>query len=217
MSHAATNWAIRQKGLKPAAKIVLWHLADRHNADTGQCNPKQERLAQDCEMSRSTLNLHLNELERLGLIRRIVTIDGATKRQRPTAYVLVGFECEAASENRTRPVSENKTRKPCPKSVESRVRKSDTKNPVREPGRGAGEPGAPSRSMHPLPVGGAGAENWSDWLQRHGQPPLAELAERSKYAGEAVWLLPIRSPPAAGHQIEEGIVQQWIAERRKAR
>lgn len=217
MSHAATNWAIRQRGLKPAAKIVLWHLADRHNGDTGQCNPKQERLAQDCEMSRSTLNLHLNELERLGLIRRIVTIDGATKRQRPTAYVLVGFEREAASENRTRPVSENKTRKPCPKNAENRVRNSDTKNPVKEPGKRAREAGAPGRSMHPLPIGGAGAENWDAWLRRHEHPELAALAKRSELAGEAVWLLPIRSPPASGNQIEEGIVQRWIKERENTR
>ncbi len=24
MSHAATNWAIQQRGLKPVTKIVLW-------------------------------------------------------------------------------------------------------------------------------------------------------------------------------------------------
>ncbi|NPD14478.1 hypothetical protein HOY34_04595 [Xinfangfangia sp. D13-10-4-6] len=217
MSHAATNWAIRQRGLKPAAKIVLWHLADRHNGDTGQCNPKQERLAQDCEMSRSTLNLHLNELERLGLIRRIVTIDGATKRQRPTAYVLIGFEREAESDNRTRTASGNRTRKPCPKKPESRVRNSDTKNPVKEPGKHARETGAPKRSMHPIPVSGSGAENWSAWLKRSDHPPIDELAERAEHAGEPVWLLPIRSPPRAGDRIEEGIVLRWIEERRKAR
>ena len=64
MSHAATNWAIRQRGLKPAAKIVLWHLADCHNGHTGQCNPRQALLAEMCEMSRSTLNAHLAELEK---------------------------------------------------------------------------------------------------------------------------------------------------------
>ena len=38
MSHAATNWAIQQRGLKPATKIVLWFLCDRHNPDFG-CFP----------------------------------------------------------------------------------------------------------------------------------------------------------------------------------
>ena len=46
MSHAATNWAIQQRGLKPATKIVLWHLCDRFNPDFG-CFPTQERLAHD--------------------------------------------------------------------------------------------------------------------------------------------------------------------------
>ena len=44
MSQAATNWAIQQRGLKPATKIVLWFLCDRHNPDFG-CFPTQARLA----------------------------------------------------------------------------------------------------------------------------------------------------------------------------
>ena len=62
MSHHATNWAILQRGLKPTTKIVLWHLADRFNPDYG-CFPSQDRLAHDCEISRSTLNAHLALLE----------------------------------------------------------------------------------------------------------------------------------------------------------
>jgi hypothetical protein len=46
MSHEATNWAIKQRGLKPTAKIVLWHLCDRFNPDYG-CFPSQARLAHD--------------------------------------------------------------------------------------------------------------------------------------------------------------------------
>ena len=34
MSHKATVWAIQQRGLKPATKIVLWFLCDRHNPDS---------------------------------------------------------------------------------------------------------------------------------------------------------------------------------------
>ena len=90
MSHEATNWAIKQRGLKPTTKIVLWHLCDRFNPDYG-CFPSQVRLAHDCEISRSTLNEHLSQLEATGLLRRVPRIDPVTKRQMPTRYIL-GFE-----------------------------------------------------------------------------------------------------------------------------
>lgn len=61
MSHKATLWAIEQRGLKPTTKIMLWHLCDRFNPDLG-CFPSQARLAEDCEISRSTLNDHLDRL-----------------------------------------------------------------------------------------------------------------------------------------------------------
>jgi hypothetical protein len=87
MSHFATNWAIRQRGLKPATKIVLWHLCDRHNPDYG-CFPAQGRLAHDCEISRAALNSHLTLLETRGLLRRERRIDPGTKRQMSTRYIL---------------------------------------------------------------------------------------------------------------------------------
>jgi hypothetical protein len=90
MSHDATNWAIKQRGLKPTTKIVLWHLCDRFNPDYG-CFPSQARLAHDCEISRSTLNDHIGQLEARGLLRRVPRIDPVTKRQLPTRYIL-GFE-----------------------------------------------------------------------------------------------------------------------------
>lgn len=142
MSHKATNWAVEQRGLKPATKVVLWHLADRHNNDLG-CFPSQERLAEDCEMSRSTLNLHLNTLEERGLIRREQRWHKDTKKQKNTRYRLA-FEADfetAGPQNpcpksghgiKRDPVSE-KEPIPCPKNDDSRVRNSDT-NPVREPG-----------------------------------------------------------------------------------
>jgi hypothetical protein len=148
MSHKATNWAIEQRGLKPAVKLVLWHLADRHHPDHG-CFPSQDTLAEDCEVSRSSLNNHLNELEARGLIRRIQRSDKATHRQKSTLYLL-GFELEGGDEGGEngrakkprksgKPCPENghgavskKTRKPCPKNAKSRVQNLDT-NPVREP------------------------------------------------------------------------------------
>ena len=77
MSHKATVWAIQQRGLKPATKIVLWFLCDRHNPDFG-CFPTQVRLADDAEMSVSALNNHLTRLEELRLIHRVRSYDPRT-------------------------------------------------------------------------------------------------------------------------------------------
>lgn len=97
MSHKATGWAVtacQGCGLSWPAKGVLWHLADRHNGDHG-CFPSQKRLAEDCEVSQSQLNVHLAALERAGLIRRVRQIDPKTRRQLPTRYTFAfepGFE-----------------------------------------------------------------------------------------------------------------------------
>ncbi|MBC7140452.1 MAG: helix-turn-helix domain-containing protein, partial [Defluviimonas sp.] len=90
MSHKATHWAIQQRGLKPATKIVLWFLCDRHNPDFG-CFPTQARLADDAEMSVSALNDHLAKLEALRLIHRVRVHDPRTHKRQATRYIL-GFE-----------------------------------------------------------------------------------------------------------------------------
>ena len=90
MSHKATVWAIQQRGLKPATKIVLWFLCDRHNPDFG-CFPTQARLADDAEMSISALNDHLARLEELRLIHRVRVHDPRTHKRQATRYIL-GFE-----------------------------------------------------------------------------------------------------------------------------
>lgn len=74
MSHKATNWAIQQRGLKPATKILLWHLADCHNPAHG-CFPSQEYLAEHCEMDERTVRRHLLALEEMGLISRVKVKD----------------------------------------------------------------------------------------------------------------------------------------------
>ena len=92
MSHQATNWAFNQRGISQGAKIVLYHLADRHNPDYG-CFPSQAQLVADTEIPRSSLNRHLDELEAVGLLMRIKRLDEKTKRQMSTRYIL-GFEEE---------------------------------------------------------------------------------------------------------------------------
>jgi len=70
MSHYMTALAMRQIGLKPAAKIVLYWLADHHNSETGACFPSLKTLAAECEMGKATLIRHLDALQEAGLIER---------------------------------------------------------------------------------------------------------------------------------------------------
>lgn len=140
MSHPATRWAIRQKGLKPATKIVLWHLADRHNPDYG-CFPEQALLAADCEMSKASLNEHLNILEKKGLICREKRWNHRTKKQMSTLYTLAfeeGFAASNPCPNSGHGAVSRKKAKPCPENAESRVQNLDTnlvKEPLKEPVR----------------------------------------------------------------------------------
>ncbi|MAZ27989.1 MAG: hypothetical protein CL868_13055 [Cytophagaceae bacterium] len=134
MSHAATNWAIQQRGLKPATKLVLWHLADRHNPDLG-CFPAQARLAADCEMSRASINTHLKILEAKGLIRRERRVNTETRRQQATRYFLAcedDFHAEKPCPDSGLGSVSRKAAKPCPENAKSRVQNLDT-NLVREP------------------------------------------------------------------------------------
>lgn len=139
MSHKATNWAISQRGLKPTSKLILWHLADCHNGHTSRCDPSQERIAYDCEISRASLNNHLSQLEERGLIRRQKRYDNENKTQQTTFYIL-GFDlpdlqnvATPVSKIETRKAVSKKTAKPSPKKAESRVQNLDT-NLGREPG-----------------------------------------------------------------------------------
>ena len=124
MSHKATVWAIQQRGLKPATKIVLWFLCDRHNPDFG-CFPTQARFADDAEMSVSALNEHLAKLEALRLIHRVRSHDSRTHKRKATRYIL-GFE-------------EGFPQKPCPEIGGGNASTEDEQNdqPTPESGHGA--------------------------------------------------------------------------------
>lgn len=65
-----TALAMKQAGIKPAAKIVLYWLADHHNGETGRCFPSLKTLERECEMSRPAIIRHLSTLEDAGLISR---------------------------------------------------------------------------------------------------------------------------------------------------
>lgn len=87
MSIEAVHWALSQKGLHPATKLLLIHLADRHNPDLG-CFPSQNRLAADAECSRATVNRHLYILEEMKLIKRVRRPCKKTGKRLATQYFL---------------------------------------------------------------------------------------------------------------------------------
>lgn len=142
MSHRATNWAIQQRGLAPATKLVLWHLCDRHNPDYG-CFPSQDQLAADAEISRASLNTHLDKLEQAGLIRRERRHSEGAHRRQSTRYFLAfepEFSAQAelpfAAENRPDPCPESRHgngQKPCPDFAKSHVQNLDTNLVSKEP------------------------------------------------------------------------------------
>jgi len=92
MSDLATDWAIQQRGLHPAAKLVLWHLCDRHTPGSG-CFPSQDQLTADTEISRASLNIQLRRLEEAGLIRRHRRPGRGPTPWKSTRYIL-GFEAD---------------------------------------------------------------------------------------------------------------------------
>ncbi|PJE26509.1 Helix-turn-helix domain-containing protein [Pseudooceanicola antarcticus] len=110
MSIPAMNWAFAQRGLKPATKLVLVCLADCHNAHSRRCDPSQETLAEECCMSRSTVNVHLKLLEERGLIRRVQRSDKRTRKQLSSLYVLGCDMDEVPGGSGEKPVSEIRTR-----------------------------------------------------------------------------------------------------------
>jgi DNA-binding transcriptional MocR family regulator len=114
MSHYMTALAMKQRGLKPAAKIVLYWLADHHNETTGACFPSLKTLAQECEMGKSTLIRHLDDLEKAGLIER-------HERTREN-----GSQTSTAYKLRLAPVPDRDT--PCPKMKQAPVPNRDTHN-----------------------------------------------------------------------------------------
>lgn len=100
MSHKATNWAMEQNQLKPAARIVLFCLADRHNPDYG-CFPSQKTIAIDANISARSVRDQLELLEISGLIKRVKTI-GTSGNFTSDRYMLafeVGFEVSPAAKS----------------------------------------------------------------------------------------------------------------------
>lgn len=86
MSFQAMSWAVRQKTGSAASKMVLLMLANHANGHTGQCNPSHKLLADECEMSVSSLKVHIKNLEEKGFLSILhKTLEGVCL---PNQYVL---------------------------------------------------------------------------------------------------------------------------------
>lgn len=70
MSLPAMTWVTDLRGLSAPQFRILLVLAHHHNKVTHQCNPSQETLAEECEISLRSVQSHLLALEEKELIRR---------------------------------------------------------------------------------------------------------------------------------------------------
>lgn len=88
MSHEATMWAVKVRGISCTEARVLWHLADCHNPIYG-CYPKQDYLATACEIDERSVRRSLTSLRDKGLVNWIEQREG--KNRKANRYSL-GFE-----------------------------------------------------------------------------------------------------------------------------
>ena len=61
--------AMKTKVGNPLRKLVLVKLAD-NASDQGECWPSYQHIADQCEISRTTVKVHVRELEKAGFLRR---------------------------------------------------------------------------------------------------------------------------------------------------
>ena len=103
MSHYMTALAMRQVGLKPATKIVLYWIADHHNEATGKCFPSHKRLAQLCEMTDRSIRTHIEFLINAGLLTKHEN-HRENGSQTSNSYELLLMDTEAHRKNIPTPV-----------------------------------------------------------------------------------------------------------------
>lgn len=87
--------AMKTKVGHPLRKLVLLKLAD-NASDQGECWPSYQHIADQCEISRSTVKVHIRELEKAGLLRREFRRNGELNQSNVFHLALNG----GAAENR---------------------------------------------------------------------------------------------------------------------
>lgn len=79
MSHTAIRFAfdhVRTHKLKASSSLVLLCLANRHNQETGRCDPSLSRLVDDSGLSERAVRSALRDLE----AQRLITTTHRTQR-----------------------------------------------------------------------------------------------------------------------------------------
>lgn len=95
------SWATKQKCGSSSQKLVLLMLADHCNGNTGQCNPSQKLLAEECEMSVSSLKAQIKALAEKKLLTVLPRFSEGV--QLPNQYRL-NFDCSKADSEGVRQI-----------------------------------------------------------------------------------------------------------------
>jgi len=95
MSFTASRWAasaISQHDMSMSAKLVLVALGNRHNQETGRCDPSIILISKDVRISERAVRNGIRELEKLKLIRTVErkVRTGLGKRNMTNRYNLGG-------------------------------------------------------------------------------------------------------------------------------
>lgn len=84
--------SIKSVEMSLSSKLVLIGLANRHNQETGRCDPSVETIAADMKISEKSVRRGLRELEKLKLIRTVhrTVRTGLGKRNLTNRYRILG-------------------------------------------------------------------------------------------------------------------------------
>jgi pyocin large subunit-like protein len=93
MAYNYTDAVVSLKGITPTDKLVLLHLAEHADKETGECWPGFGRLADYTGLTRRTVIYSINRLEKLGFI----TVTSPTPTRKTNTYVVRMDKLVAAS------------------------------------------------------------------------------------------------------------------------
>jgi len=217
MSFQAIAWAVRQK-LPCTQKIVLVMLADRHNGDTGRCDPSHDRLADDCGLTRRSVMDQLAKLDSTGFIRTHHRVIGKLKTSNQYTLML-GFGVPADVKEFHIEVQQ------VPQVVQQvhqgseHVAHKPGKEPVKEPikeKKSADAPAPrPAKAGFPIPDG-IESQAWADWMlvRKAKRAPMTETAwNRHGREAEKAGISPNAAVVACVEYNWQGFDAGWYAER----
>lgn len=90
MSIQAVSFVLDSDVPEVAAKMLLVCLANAHNNETGLCCPSVNRLAEESNMSRRSVQRWIKWLDENGFVE-VIEVTSSSGRQQSNSYRLVGF------------------------------------------------------------------------------------------------------------------------------